>query len=110
MKKIHIILGIIIAFGVILGAVYRFDTCKASRDYVTELAKLKADRKEVMDLAGNFEIYKLEQYRRYLQERIWAMQTMYPTQYSTMPEYLRLVQEMRQIDLKINAYYKRGGK
>lgn len=97
MKKIHIILSVVIALGAILGAVYRFDVCKASKE-------------SVIELAGNFEIYKLEQYRRYLQERIWALQNRYPNHYQTMPEYLRLVEELRQIDMKIRAFYQRGGR
>ena len=95
MKKLSLILGIIISITVIGGAVYRFDVCKASKE-------------EVAQLAGNFEIYKLEQYRRYLQERIWALQTKFQQTYQSHPEYMRLVEEMKQIDKKLEGYYKRG--
>jgi len=96
MKKLSIILGVIISLGIICGGVYRFDCCKASK-------------KSVIELAGNFQIYKLEQYRRYLQERIWTLQNRFPNSYQTMHEYRRLVEEMRQIDTKINAFYQRRG-
>jgi len=96
MKKIHIILSVIIALGIISGAVWRFDTCKASKDSVIELA---------MD----FKVYKLESYRRYLQERIWAIEKQYPNQHRDMTEYRRLVEELRQLDVKISAYYKKRG-
>jgi len=92
MKNISIILGIIISLSVVGGGIYRFDTCKASRESVEQLA-------------GNFEVYKLEQYRRYLQERIWALQDR--GQQNT-DEYRRLIEELRQIDLKLKAYYQRG--
>lgn len=95
MKKLSLILGIIISLSIMLGAVYRFDTCKASKE-------------EVAQLAGNFEIYKLEQYRRYLQERIWALQSRFPQTYMSHPEYMRLTEELRQIDKKLEGYYRRG--
>lgn len=95
MKTIHIILGIIISLGVISGAVYRFDVCKASKE-------------SVIELAGNFELYKLEQYRRYLQERIWQLQKAFPLDFHQHPEYQRLVQELQSIDRKLESYYKRG--
>lgn len=97
MKKISIILGIIIAASTILGAGWKFYDAKA-------------DRIQVERLAGSFEAYKLQQYRRYLQERIWSMETRYPKTYTHMPEYKRLIEELKQIDLKINAYYQRNGK
>ena len=97
MKKLHIILSVIIALGIISGAVWRFDVCKASKS-------------EVIELAMDFKVYKLESYRRYLQERIWAIEKQYPNQYKDMTEYRRLVEELRQLDVKISAYYqKRGG-
>lgn len=94
MKRLSIILGIIIGLMTISGAVYRFDVCKASKESVAQLS-------------NNFEIYKLEQYRRYLQERIWALQTRFPQDYADHPEYRRLVEELRTIDQKIRAYYDR---
>lgn len=93
MNKLHLILGILISIGIIYGAVYRFDICKASRSSVVEL---KAD----------FSIYKLEQYRRYLQERIWQLQRENPQTYTNLGEYKRLVEELRMIDIKIKSYYK----
>ena len=95
MKKLSLILGIIISITVIGGAVYRFDVCKASKE-------------SVQQLAGNFEIYKLEQYRRHLQERIWALQSRFLQTYMQHPEYLRLIDELKQIDKKLEGYYKRG--
>lgn len=95
MKKFHLILSIIISLAIIGGAVYRFDVCKASKE-------------SVIELAGNFEMYKLEQYRNALQERIWQIQKAFPTNYHTHPEYLRLVEELKRTDKKLDAYYKRG--
>jgi len=97
MKKLSIILGIIISIGLIGGSIYRFDLCKASKD-------------SVIELAGDLRVYKLEQYRRYLQERIWAIKAQYPDTYHNMLEYQRLTEELRQIDMKIRAFYNRRGR
>ncbi len=97
MKKLHLILVVIVAIAAILGGVYRFDHCKVA----------KAEYENYVAATDNF---KFESYRRYLQERIWAMKRNYPNRYSQMPEYSRLVEELRQLDLKINAYYNRRGR
>jgi len=97
MKKLSLILGITIALITITGAIYRFDYCKASRE-------------SVQQLAGNFEIYKLEQYRNALQIRIWDLQRAFPQTYQSHPEYIKLVIEIQQADKKLEGYYKTGGK
>lgn len=96
-KKVSTILGIIISIGVIAGAGWTF-------------YEKKADRIELSELAGNFQVYKLEQYRRYLNQRIWDLKREFPDRYRDMREYQRLVEELRQIDQKIDAYYRKGGK
>jgi len=97
MKKISTLLAIILSAIALAGAVYRFDHCKASKE-------------SVIKLASSFEIYRLEQYRRSLQQRIWDIQKSYPNTYIQMMEYRRLVDELRMIDMKIKAYYQRKGK
>lgn len=96
MKKIHILLSVIIAIGIVLGAVYRFDCCKA-------------DKQEFKQYVAFTDIRFLQEHRKYIQQRIWAIQKQKPTTYQHDMEYLRLVNELMQIDLKINAYYKRKG-
>ena len=95
-KRILTIICIIVGLLTICGAVYRFDFCKVA----------KADFKQYVASTENF---KLESYRRYVQQKIWAMEQRYPTTYHQMPEYKQLVEELRQIDIKIQAYYQRKG-
>ena len=97
MSNLQKILAIILALGAIGGAVYRFDICKVA----------KADFQHYVASTENF---KLESYRRYVQQKIWAMEQRYPTTYHQMPEYKQLVEELRQIDVKINAYYQTKSK
>lgn len=95
-KKVGTILGVIIALGTILGAGWSFYDCKADK---TELVKLQSA----------FNVYQLEQQRRYLQQRIWELQRQFPQTYMNMVEYHRLVNELKAIDQQINAYYQRKG-
>jgi len=96
MKKIQIIIAIIVGLLAISGAGWKFYDCKA-------------DKESVLMLADDLRVYKLENYRRYLQERIWAIERQYPNSYQNMIEYRRLVEELRQLDIKIQAYYRRHG-
>jgi len=79
------------------GSGWKFYECKASKE-------------SVLELSANFDIYKLEQYRRYLNQRIWDIKREHPNQYQNKREYLLLVEELRQLDAKINAYYLKGQK
>ena len=97
MKKLQIIVAIIVGMIAIGGTGWKFYECKA-------------DKIQVLELAANFDIYKLEQYRRYMNQRIWDIKREYPNRYQNMREYHRLVEELRQIDMKINAFYQRKGK
>lgn len=93
MKKLSIILGIIISLFAISGAVYRFDTCKVSQAAFKEYVALN-------------DTMWLENYRRDLQQRIWTIQREFPTTYQQRDEYRRLVEELRLLEIKIEAYYK----
>ena len=91
LKTWHIILVMIFMLG---GAVYKFDVCKASKESVEELA-------------GDYKNYKLESYSKHLLQRIWDLERRYPNSYAQMPEYRHLKEELRKVDLKIQAYYNR---
>jgi len=95
-KKIATILGIIISLGIIGGAVYSFD-------------QRKVDKEVYVEFVASTHVQFLEQHRRYIQQRIWEMQARYPNTYPDMIEYQRLVEELRQIDMKIRAFYRRRG-
>jgi len=96
MKKIGTILGIIISLGIIAGAVYSFDQRKLNVTVHEEfVAANKTDT--------------LERHRRYVQQRIWDIQRMFPNTYHIKIEYQQLVQELKQIDMKIRAYYQKRG-
>jgi len=96
-KKWQTIAALIVAMIVIGTSGWKFFECKASKS-------------SVIELAANFDIYKLEQYRRYMNQRIWDIKREYPNQYQNMREYHRLIEELRQIDMKINAFYQKKGK
>jgi len=107
-KKIGTILGIIISVGVIAGAVWSFEQRKVDRTLYEE--QRKVDRTRYEEHVAYTDIRFMEQYRKELQQRIWTIMKSYPNQYHSMTEYQRLVQELRQIDMKIRAFYmKRGG-
>jgi len=90
------LLAVIISIGVIGGAVYRFDFCKV-------------DREAFAQLEAGFSVYKLEQYRKSLQQRVWDIQRNYPNTYQNKREYRELVEELRKLDLQIKAYYMKKG-
>ena len=89
-------LAVIISLGIIGGAVYRFDFCKV-------------DREAFAQLEAGFDVYKLEQYRRSLQQRVWDIKKNYPNTYKNKREYQELVESLRQLDLKIKTYYLKKG-
>lgn len=97
MKRLSLMLGIIISLSVILGAVYRFDSCKVSQAAFKEYVALN-------------DTMWLENYRRDLQQRIWAIQKEFPNTYQQRDEYRRLVEELRLLEIKIKAYYESKGK
>lgn len=117
MKKIYTAIGIFLGVCSIIGIAYggfKFYSCKADKVDVNKsmvtLTQTKADRTELEIVASDLYIYKLEQHRRYIQQRIWDIQRQYPNSYQSNSEYRRLVEELRQIDIKISAYYQRKGK
>lgn len=113
MKKLQIWIGVILGVCALIGTAYggfKFYSCKADRIYVDQIKQLKADKKDLELVKADFYIYKLEQYRKYIQQRIWDIQRQYPTAYQNNSEYRRLNEELKQIDMKINAYYQKGGK
>ena len=93
LKTWHIILVIIFMIG---GAVYKFDVCKASKESVAEV---KAD----------LDNYKLTDYRKELVKRMWRIQNEFPQAYQNRTDWQELKEELRLLDLKINAYYNRKG-
>jgi len=102
------ILGVIISFGVIASAVagtlYHFEKTKVGiEEYQTFVKNHK-------QYCAYTDIRFLEQYRRTLQQRIWDLQRRYPSTYNRLPEYLNLIQELRNVDMKIKAFYSRGGR
>jgi len=109
--KIKTILAIIIGSLTILGSAYggfKFYSCKADRAYVEQIKELKADKVELELVKADFYIYKLQQRRKYVQERIWDIQRTFPHDYMNRREYRDLVQELKQLDIEINAYYNKG--
>lgn len=96
-KKVQIILGIVVSLILITGAVYKFDVCKASKVEFQEYVSMN-------------DTLWLENYRRDLQRRIWDIKRVYPNSYPNMAEYQRLTEELRLLELKIQAYYQRKGK
>ena len=101
MKNWAKILTIVISLGVIgsaiAGTLYHFETTKVS------IAKYER-------YVAFTDVRFLEQYRKEIQQRIWTIQRVYPSNYRSIIEWQRLVEELRQIDMKIRAFYqKRGG-
>ncbi len=96
-KKWQTIAGLIVALIVIGTSGYKFWDCKANKVQVREVA-------------SSLYIYKLEDYRRYIQTRIYDLMRIYPNNYQNMREYQSLVNELRKVDVKINAYYQKGGR
>ena len=96
-KKWQTIVALVIGIGIISGAGWEFWTCKA-------------DKIEVEQVASSLYIYKLEDHRRYIQQRIWDLQMRYPQTYQNMREYRELIAELQKIDMQIGAYYRQGGR
>lgn len=108
MKKIQTIIAIVIGIFTIISISYggfKFYSCKADREELS----LKADLKELELVRDDLYIYKLQQRRKYVQERIWDIQRTFPNSYMNNIEYRNLVQELKQIDMQINAYYQKKG-
>jgi len=97
MSNLQKILAIILALIAICGAVWRFDSCKVAK------AEFKA-------YVAGADTFKLEVYRKALQQRIWDIKREFPNTYQNMREYLNLLDELRALDVKINAYYQKKGK
>jgi len=97
MTALQKFLAIVLALGAIGGAIYKFDICKVER---------KAYATFVAGTQNSFLVI----HRREIQQRIWDIQRQYPSTYQNMREYQRLVEELRHIDMKIKAYYHKGGK
>lgn len=111
--KIKTVLAIIVGVIAIIGSAYggfKFYSCKADIKAVEEIKQLKADRDELELVRADLRIYKLQQRRKYVQERIWDIQRAFPNNYMNNQEYRDLVQELRQLDVEINAYYQNKGK
>jgi len=96
-KKTQIILAIIGSLILIGGSIYRFDVCKV-------------EKKAYAEHVAYTNVQFLQQHRRYIQSRIWELQKRYPQTYVHMREYKELVQELANVDMKIRAYYNKGGK
>jgi len=97
LNKVYTILSIIVAVIIIGTAVYSFE-------------QRKVDKVQYEEYCAFTDVRFLEQYRKELNMRIWAIMHNYPNQYHDMIEYQRLVEELRCIDIKIRAFYqKRGG-
>ena len=90
------ILVVILSLGAIGGAIYRFDYCKV-------------DREAFAALEAKVDVNQLENYRRALQQRIWDIKRQYPKTYQLKREYQELMQDLRNVDTKIKAYYKKKG-
>lgn len=91
------LLAVIISLGVIGGAVYRFDFCKV-------------DKQAFAALEAKVNVNDLKTYRRHLQQRIWDIKRQYPNNYQQRREYQELIQELKDVDAQIKAYYmKRKG-
>jgi len=97
MSNLQKFLAIILALGAIFGAVWRFDSCKVAK------AEFKA-------YVADTDVFKLETYRRALQQRIWDIKREFPNTYQNMREYLNLLDELRALDVKISAHYQKKGK
>jgi len=113
LKKFSAVIGIILGMSAIITIAYggfEFYSCKADKSEVAQLSQIKADRIELELVANDLYIYKLQQRRKYVQERIWDIQRAFPNNYMNNQEYRNLVQELKQIDVQISAYYRKGGK
>jgi len=116
-EKIKLIIYVALAMLTIIGTSYsgfKFYSCKADKvDVNTAMVNLeqaKADRAELELVRADLYIYKLQQRRKYVQERIWDIQRQFPSNYMNNQEYRDLVQELRRLDIEINAYYQKGRK
>jgi len=99
MNTLYKVLGIIVLVGTIVGSVggtvYHFD-------------KVKVDKEQYKAYVAFTDIRFLEQHRRDLQEHVRWMERNYPNRYRQMPEYQRLIEQIKQVTVKINAFYSRG--
>jgi hypothetical protein len=120
-KKLYTILGIIVLLGIIgsaiAGTLYHFDKYKVDKKVHDEFViatkkehKTKVDKEEYKKFTASTNVQFLEQHRRYISQRLMVLRTDYPNTYHTLREYNELLQELKQLDMKINAYYQRGGK
>lgn len=94
-KAIQILTAVTLVFAM-LGGLYAYDQRKVDKAIYTEFA-------------ASVNVQFLEQHRRYIQARIWELQARHPDTYHQIREYQRLVEELRQIDMKIRAFYQRRG-
>ena len=111
---IAVFLGICAIISTAYGG-FKFYSCKADKTEVNRsfvlLTQSKADQADLELVKADFYIYKLQQRRKYVQERIWDIQRTFPNNYMNRQEYRDLVQELKQLDVEINVYYnKKGGK
>ena len=111
MKKFAMIVGVIVSLGVIgaaiVGTLYHIDKMKLDViQYKEDQQEYKKQHKK--DLAFT-DVRFLENYRRDLEQRIWAMERNYPNSYHRMSEYKKLIADLRQINMKIQAFYNRKG-
>lgn len=95
MVKLAKILGIIGSVCLIIGAIYSFDYRKVDKTvYALEMAGVN--------------VQLLEIHRRNLQQRIWDMEKAH-TNYLMLIEYKILIEDLRLLDIKIEAAYKKKG-
>jgi len=106
-KGLAKILGIVVSLGMIgyaiAGTLYHIDKSKVS------IEQYEKDKKEHEEYVAFTDVRFLEQHRRDLQQRIWDIKRSYPTTYHQMSEYLKLVDDLRKLDLKIKVFYQRKG-
>jgi len=103
-KKWQTIVALIVGLLVIGGTIYRFDVCKVSKDAFAQFQNEHEDYIAMNDTRW------LENYRRGLQQKIWDIQREFPTTYQNRVDYKQLIEELRLLEMKINAYYQRKGK
>jgi len=94
-KRILTIVCIIVGLLTIGGTGWKFYDCKASK---AEVAVVKDD----------FANFKLTDYRKELVVRIWQIEREFPNTYRNRMDWRQLTEELRLLDIKIEAYYKKG--
>jgi len=103
-KKLYTILGCLATITVLIAAWYKFDVCKVNKEAFAQFQNEHEDYVAMNDTRW------LENYRRGLQQKIWDIQREFPTTYLNRVDYKQLVEELRLLEMKINAYYQRKGK